>query len=255
MKEKFNQFMEKCKQNKKKTALSLFAIFFLFIALGFGIYSLTTVNEPSQKIVEKEKKQNGKIEQKKTVGEAKKSKVTTKETDEKKAKEEKTAEKKEEAKQSEEKEKTSEKKASEPSKPSAPASQSAASKPSTPAPEQKPAPQQPVAPSKPEHTHNFQPVYVQQWVVDQPAWTETVETPVYENQTVWICNGCGADITGNIDGHTKDAMMSGKPECGSYHSEVKQIQTGTNTQTIQHPEVGHNENVISYYQCSCGTTK
>lgn len=249
MKEKFNQFMEKCKQNKKKTALSLFAIFFLFIALGFGIYSLTTVNEPSQKIVEKEKKQNGKIEQKKTVGEAKKSKVTTKETDEKKAKEEKTAEKKEEAKQSVEKEKPSEKKASEPSKPSAPVSQPAAAKPSTPAPEQKPAPQQPVAPSKPEHTHNFQPVYVQQWVVDQPAWTETVETPVYGNQTVWYCNTCNADITSDPVGHIEETLHAG------YRSDVKQVQTGTTTQTIQHPEVGHNENVLSYYQCSCGTTK
>lgn len=251
MKEKFNQFMEKCKQNKKKTALSLFAIFFLFIALGFGIYSLTTVNEPSQKIVEKEKKQNGKIEQKKTVGEAKKSKVTTKETDEKKAKEEKTAEKKEEAKQSEEKEKTSEKKASEPSKPSAPASQSAASKPSTPAPEQKPAPQQPVAPSKPEHTHNFQPVYVQQWVVDQPAWTETVETPVYETVEIHVGNQSGTQIYGDPN----EYLLNNQNGDTGWHSEYIKQQTGTTTQTIQHPEVGHNENVISSYQCSCGTTK
>lgn len=57
MKEKLNQFMKKCKQNRKKTALLLLAFLFLFTAIGFGVYSLTTDNEPSPKVAEKEEKQ------------------------------------------------------------------------------------------------------------------------------------------------------------------------------------------------------
>lgn len=95
----------------------------------------------------------------------------------------------------------------------------------------------------------YQPVYTQKWVVDQAAWTETVETPVYGQDERSICNTCGADITGFSVRHIEDTLHAG------YHSEVKQVQTGTTTQTIEHPEQGHNEDVIAYHQCSCGATK
>ena len=114
--------------------------------------------------------------------------------------------------------------------------------------------------SKSTHTHNYNiPVYSskQVYVVDQAAWTETVEEPVYETVERSICNGCGADITGNEGTHMKENMLAGNTACGGYHSEVKQVQTGTTTRTINHPEEGHyeTESYISGYKCSCGASK
>lgn len=101
------------------------------------------------------------------------------------------------------------------------------------------------------HTHSCTiPVYgtEQKWVVDQAAWTETVNEPIYEMQEKSICNTCGADITGNTTAHGKETRHDG------YHSEWIQVQTGTNTYTIEHPEQGHWESysVVTGYRCSCG---
>ena len=87
----------------------------------------------------------------------------------------------------------------------------------------------------------------QVWVEDSAAWDE----PVYESHN--FCNGCGADITGNID-HIY--------ECGpgSYYAE--RVQTGT----VHHEATGHyedqvvqaayDETVVTGYVCSgCGVAK
>lgn len=76
------------------------------------------------------------------------------------------------------------------------------------------------------------------WVVDKPAWTEKV--PIYETRELSICNNCGADITGNTVAHCKTHTLAG--EGGGYHSEVKQVQTGTNIKN--HPEEGHWETKV-----------
>ena len=55
---------------------------------------------------------------------------------------------------------------------------------------------------KPQHIHNWVP---QTTVVHHDAVTEAHA----------ICNNCNADITGNIDGHFKENILSG---CGSYHT-------------------------------------
>lgn len=107
------------------------------------------------------------------------------------------------------------------------------------------------------HTHSCTiPVYgtEQKWVVDQAAWTETVNEPVYETVERCICNGCGADITADPGTHMKENMMAGNYSCGAWHSEWIQVQTGTNTYTITHPEQGHWESysVVTGYRCSCG---
>lgn len=108
------------------------------------------------------------------------------------------------------------------------------------------------------HSHSYNtPIYgtEQEWVVDQAAWTETVNEPIYEMQERSICNVCGADITGNTASHAKEHALAG--EGGGHHSEWIQVQTGTNTYTIDHPEQGHWESysVVTGYQCSCGATK
>ena len=102
----------------------------------------------------------------------------------------------------------------------------------------------------PAHTHNYNiPLYAQQWVVDQAAWTETVSEPVFEMQIVWYCNTCGEDITSNPEGHIDETMHAG------YRNDWKQVQTGTNTYTVPHPEQGHYESVVTGHQCSCGAVQ
>lgn len=127
-----------------------------------------------------------------------------------------------------------------------------ASAPAAPAPAPAPEPKQPA------HVHSYDiPVYEteQVYVVDQEAWTETVSEPVYDVVERSICSVCGADVTGNPAGHAKDHAMAG--EGGGHYSDWQQVQVGTNTYTVSHPEQGHYESrsVVSGYQCSCGATQ
>lgn len=121
------------------------------------------------------------------------------------------------------------------------------------------------------HTHNWVPItevrhHIEEghWenVIVKPAWTE--EIPVYEEKPLSICNGCGADITGNTTAHMKSQALAGKYECGGYHVEYKKVQTGTNK--VNHQAVTEqrwivdkaawNETVVIGYKCSiCGKTK
>ena len=110
--------------------------------------------------------------------------------------------------------------------------------------DQSPAPQ-PEKPSQPEKKPVWHdPVYEKKWVVDQAAWDETISEPIYEMVEKSICNGCLADITGNPWGHIDAALDAGNFNCGGYHSEWVQEQTGTNTHTVHHDEVGHWEEVL-----------
>ena len=126
--------------------------------------------------------------------------------------------------------------------------------------------------SKPEaHTHNWVAITQQvhhdeegHWeeVVVKPAWTE--EVPIYEDREVAICNGCGADITSNIDKHMTDNILAGNMACTGWHTDWKQVQVGTNK--IEHPAVtdkkwivdkaAWTETVTTGHKCSsCGATK
>lgn len=89
-----------------------------------------------------------------------------------------------------------------------------------------------------------EPVYENRWVVDQAAWDETVSEPIYEQVERCICNGCGTDITNNIDAHLESQMLAGNMACSGYHSEWQTIQTGTNSYVVHHDEVGHWEQVL-----------
>ena len=88
------------------------------------------------------------------------------------------------------------------------------------------------------------PVYEDRYVVDQEAWDEVVSEPIYDMVELSICNGCGANITGDPWGHIDAALDAGNYGCGGYHSEWIQEQTGTNEYTIHHDEVGHWESVL-----------
>lgn len=113
-------------------------------------------------------------------------------------------------------------------------------KPSTPAqkPQEQPKPQE-----KPKEPVWHPPVKDKRWVVDQAAWVETVNEPVYSEVGKAICTGCGADITNYIDQHFKESYLNGG-NCGGYSVVTEKVQTGTNTYTVNHPEVGHWEEYV-----------
>ena len=104
----------------------------------------------------------------------------------------------------------------------------------------------------PVHTHNYNiPLYAQQWVVDQAAWTETVSEPVFEMVEIAVGNQSGLEIVGDPNEYLLNNMNGDT----GWHSEWIQKQTGTNTYTVPHPEQGHYESVVTGHQCSCGAVQ
>ncbi|WP_302608310.1 hypothetical protein [uncultured Dubosiella sp.] len=124
-------------------------------------------------------------------------------------------------------------------------------------------------PSTPSHTHNWVQQYTtvhhpekghnEQYVIKE-AWTESV--PIYETVTRDICSACGADITDlDVGAHMYNHMING--ENGGYYSDVREVQTGTNT--INHPaeygtryvvdQAAYDEQVPAGFKCSCGAIK
>lgn len=131
-----------------------------------------------------------------------------------------------------------------------------ASQPSEPTPQApEPTPEPEPAPSEPAHTHEWIPQtqtvnheatgHYETRVV-QEAWDE----PVYEARS--ICNGCGADITDNIE-HIDFC------DPGSYSNQY--IQTGTTHHEAVTEQVwvedtaAWTETITVGYTCSCGATK
>ncbi len=86
----------------------------------------------------------------------------------------------------------------------------------------------------------------------QPAWDERV----MDERS--ICNGCGADITGNESAHMKQHALNG--EKGGW--KTKWVDSG---RVIHHEAVykkeyvvdqkAYDEKVLTGYKCSCGATK
>lgn len=93
--------------------------------------------------------------------------------------------------------------------------------------------------------------------------TETVHHPaVTHTESRSICNGCGADITGNERSHAKAAALAGNYACGSCHSEPRTVtdsaawnETVTVTDSKAWDETVTVTDSPAYYTCSCGATK
>ena len=108
------------------------------------------------------------------------------------------------------------------------------------------------------HQHNW---VAQTKTVHHPAvtHTETVHHPaVTHTESRSICNGCGADITGNERSHAKAAVLAGNTACGSFHSEPRTVTDSAaydETKTITDSKAW-DETVTTGYKCSsCGATK
>ena len=90
--------------------------------------------------------------------------------------------------------------------------------------------------------------------VYHPAVTHTEERS--------ICNGCGADITGNEQAHAYNALMAGNKACGAYHTVYNTVtdsatweETVTVTDSKAWDETVTVTDSPAYYTCSCGAKK
>ena len=120
----------------------------------------------------------------------------------------------------------------------------------------------------PAHVHKYDiyhPAVTHTEKVYHPAvtHTETVHHPaVTHTESRSICNGCGADITGNERSHAKAAMLAGNTACGSFHSEPRTVtdsaaydEAVTITDSAEWYETVTITDSAAYYTCSCGATK
>ena len=214
--------MNKLKENKKLFAIILIISLIAILLGSYAIYKNSNKGETANKI-EKSEKLEKKAEKK--LKEAKKS--GDKEAIAKAEKELKEAEEKTEEVKN--KKSTSSTSASS-SNASTSKSTPSASKPSTNSSSgttssSKPSP-------KPKEKKKV-------WIVDKPAWTETVQEPIYSERDVWYATTWD---------NSKQATFYSLEECeqwlktidaGSYQETTEQYISGYNTRTINHPEQGH----------------
>lgn len=202
---------------KKLTALILGVCLVGLATLAF-VFSNGPAEAPkTTDKVTTQKKDTKKVEKKSEV----------KKAEEKKSDEAKVEEKKEETKAESKTETKAEEKKSEPvhkpsaSKPSTGNSNSGASS-STTAPTQKP--KQKV------------------WIVDKPAWTETIQVPNYKTVIMVRVDTLtmGIQIMTNEEFQACNAMDPTPEKCrGAWSQFADKVQDGYITQTINHPEEGH----------------
>lgn len=120
----------------------------------------------------------------------------------------------------------------------------------------------------PAHVHKYDiyhPAVTHTEKVYHPAvtHTETVHHPaVTHTESRSICNGCGADITGNERSHAESAMLAGNAACGAWHSEPRTVtdsaaydETVTITDSAAWEETVTITDSAAYYTCSCGARK
>lgn len=120
----------------------------------------------------------------------------------------------------------------------------------------------------PAHVHKYDiyhPAVTHRETVHHPAvtHTETVHHPaVTHTEERSICNGCGADITGNERAHAYNALMAGNKACGAYHTVYNTVtdsaaweETVTTTDSAAWDETVTVTDSPAYYTCSCGATK
>lgn len=98
--------------------------------------------------------------------------------------------------------------------------------------------------------HTWVPVTQEVWIVDQPAWDETITDYIYESHN--ICRYCGQDFHGwseeQIIAHSEN-----EPDFVSYYSAIVEIPVTT---TLHHDEIGHTETQTVGYVCGvCGAAQ
>ena len=120
----------------------------------------------------------------------------------------------------------------------------------------------------PAHVHKYDiyhPAVTHTEKVYHPAVTHTEKVyhpAVTHTEERSICNGCGADITGNEQAHAYNALMAGNKACGAYHTVYNTVtdsaaweETVTITDSKAWDETVTVTDSPAYYTCSCGATK
>lgn len=97
------------------------------------------------------------------------------------------------------------------------------------------------------------PAHVHKYDIYHPAVTHTEKVyhpAVTHTEERSICNGCGADITGNEQAHGYNALMAGNKACGAYHTVYNTV-----TDSAAWEETVTITDSAAYYTCSCGARK
>ena len=108
----------------------------------------------------------------------------------------------------------------------------------------------------PAHVHKYNiyhPAVTHTEKVYHPAVTHTEKVyhpAVTHTEERSICNGCGADITGNEQAHAYNALMAGNKACGAYHTVYNTV-----TDSAAWEETVTITDSAAYYTCSCGARK
>lgn len=108
----------------------------------------------------------------------------------------------------------------------------------------------------PAHVHKYDiyhPAVTHTEKVNHPAVTHTEKVyhpAVTHTEERSICNGCGADITGNEQAHAYNALMAGNKACGAYHTVYNTV-----TDSAAWEETVTITDSAAYYTCSCGARK
>ena len=118
------------------------------------------------------------------------------------------------------------------------------------------------------HVHKYDiyhPAVTHTETVHHPAVTHTEKVyhpAVTHTEERSICNGCGADITGNEQAHAYNALMAGNKACGAYHTVYNTVtdsaaweETVTITDSAAWDETVTVTDSPAYYTCSCGARK
>lgn len=100
-----------------------------------------------------------------------------------------------------------------------------------------------------EHTHNWVP---QTTTIHHDAQYQTIHHDAITEE-IYICNNCGANITGDPWGHINDFFLNGDGSCGGYHSEWKVTSPAWDETKEVSPAW---DETITTYKCSgCPATK
>ena len=97
------------------------------------------------------------------------------------------------------------------------------------------------------------PAHVHKYDIYHPAVTHTEKVyhpAVTHTEERSICNGCGADITGNEQAHAYNALMAGNKACGAYHTVYNTV-----TDSAAWEATVTITDSAAYYTCSCGARK
>lgn len=218
--------MNKLKENKKSFVIILIISLIAIILGSYAIYKNSNKDETANKIEKSEKlekKAEKKLKEAKKSGNKEEIAKAEKELKEAEAKTEEVKNKKSDSSSSASSSSTNTSKSSPTaSKPSTSSSSGATST-------SKPAP-------KPKEKTKV-------WIVDKPAWTETVQEPIYSTRTRFLLKDDNNNQIGvfysTSEVQAKQKELSRQNILTSYSMYDEEYINGYNTKTINHPEEGH----------------